>query len=66
MFFEQYGAIPAGTRCVCIGGATAQTLSQYTKNEFLTAREISAQGIVETILGDQKDNFKSKRAGGES
>lgn len=66
MFFERYGAIPAGTRCVCIGGVTAQTLSQYTEDEFLTAQEISAEGIVETILGDQKDNFKNIREGGES
>ena len=54
LFVENYGAIPAGTRCVCIGGVTAQTLSQYTDDSFLTSVEISADGIVKTILCDQR------------
>lgn len=54
-FFERYGAIPEGTRCVCIGGVTARALSQYTRAPFLTASEISVDGIVESVLNDQKD-----------
>lgn len=54
LFAEKYGAIPAGPRCICIGSVTAQTLSQYTDDPFLTSVEISAEGIVETILHDQR------------
>ncbi len=54
LFLRQYGAIPEGARCVCIGSVTAQTLSQYTDSPFLTSPEISAGGIVKTILEDQK------------
>lgn len=53
LFAQEYGAIPTGTRCVCIGSVTAQTLSQYTDDPFLTSEEISADGIVKTILRDQ-------------
>lgn len=53
-FWERYGAIPEGTRCVCIGGVTARRLSQYTDAPFLTAPEISAAGIVKSILEDQR------------
>ena len=52
LFAERYGAIPKGTRCVCIGSVTAQALSQYTADAFLTASEISAAGIVEAIVKD--------------
>ena len=54
LFAEKYSAIPTGTRCVCIGGVTAQALSQYTDDSFLISEEISANGIVKTILHDQK------------
>lgn len=50
LFFKRYGRIPEGTRPVCIGSVTAETLSQYTDEVFLTAEEISADGIVRTIL----------------
>ena len=52
-FFERYGAIPTGTRCVCIGEVTAETLSHFTAEAFLTAPEISVQGIVEAIINDR-------------
>ncbi len=52
-FFERYGTIPKGTRCVCIGKVTAETLSHYTAETFLTASKISAEGIVEAILNDR-------------
>lgn len=51
-FVSHYGAIPSGTRCVCIGSVTAQTLSQYTDDPFLISDETSAEGIVKTILYD--------------
>lgn len=57
LFVKQYGMIPAGTRCVCIGSVTAQALSQYSDDSFLTAEETSAEGIVKTILYDQGRNI---------
>lgn len=54
LFYEQYGAVPKGTRCVCIGGVTARALSQYTEDSFLISEEISAEGIVESIIYDPK------------
>lgn len=56
LFFERYGRIPEGTRPVCIGSVTAETLSQYTDRPFLTAEDISADGIVRTILADVPEN----------
>lgn len=53
-FFEQYGAVPRKTRCVCIGSITAKTLAQYIDAPFLTSSEISAEGIVETIVYDRE------------
>lgn len=50
LFFERYGRIPEGTCPVCIGSVTAEALSQYTDEAFLTAEDISADGIVRTIL----------------
>lgn len=52
-YFERYGTIPKGTRCVCIGKVTAEALSHYTAETFLTAPRISAAGIVEAILNDR-------------
>lgn len=53
-FFEQYGAVPQETCCVCIGNITARTLAQYIDAPFLTSSEISAEGIVETIVHDRE------------
>lgn len=53
-FFEQYGAVPRKTCCVCIGSITAKTLAQYIDAPFLTSSEISAEGIVETIVYDRE------------
>ena len=52
-FIERHGAIPTGTRCVCIGKVTAETLSHDTAEAFLTAPKISAEGIVEAIINDR-------------
>lgn len=59
-FIERYGEIPTGTRCVCIGKVTAETLSNYTAETFLTAPKISAEGIVEAILNDRCTSQKKK------
>lgn len=56
-FIEQYGAIPKETCCVCIGSVTAEALAQYTDDPFLTSSEISAEGIVRTILHDLDTRF---------
>lgn len=53
-FFRQYGAVTEGTCCVCIGSVTAGELSQHMDAPFLTAPEISAEGIVKTILYDRE------------
>ena len=61
-FFKQYGAVPEGACCVCIGGVTAKALEHHTDTYFLTASEvsgedsgrISAEGIVEAILHDRE------------
>ena len=57
-FFKQYGAVPEGVCCVCIGSVTAKALAQHTDAPFLTASEvsgkISAEGIVEAILHDRE------------
>ena len=52
LFFRQYGAVPEGVRCVCIGGVTAGTLARHMGDGFLTAGEISVPGMVNTILAD--------------
>lgn len=53
-FYEQFGAIPEETCCVCIGSVTAKALAQYRDVPFLTSLEISAEGIVKTILHDRE------------
>lgn len=53
LFLARYSAIPAETRCVCIGGVTAQALPQESANPILIAEETSAAGIVERILRDR-------------
>lgn len=55
LFFRQYGALPPGVRCVCIGSVTAKALSRYTDRPFLTAAEISVSGIVAAILEDRAE-----------
>lgn len=54
------GASPSGTRCVGIGDVTVRALSQYTEDSFLKSAETSAEGIVESILQDQKDKVRKE------
>ena len=49
-FFEKYGQIPPGIMPVCIGPVTARALKEHGQTEFLTAEDISAEGILRKIL----------------
>jgi uroporphyrinogen III methyltransferase/synthase len=50
LFFETHGAIPDRAVCVCIGDVTAKALAARYEKPFLTAPEISAEGILRAIL----------------
>lgn len=49
LFFEEHGAIPNHTVCVCIGAVTAKALRARYPKPFLIAPEISAHGILQAI-----------------
>ena len=49
-FLRAHGAVPEGAVCVCIGEVTAEALAQVYPKPFLTAPEISAEGMVEAIV----------------
>lgn len=49
-WFSASGAPPEGAVCVCIGPVTARALAQQTDAPFLTAEDISAEGVAECIL----------------
>lgn len=49
-FLEEFGELPPQAMCVCIGPVTAAALRRHSAAPFLTATEISAEGIVEAIL----------------
>lgn len=51
LFFDNHGVIPERAVCVCIGEVTSRALSQRYPKPFLTAPEISADGIVRSICG---------------
>lgn len=50
LYFELHGSVPEQTTCVCIGPVAAKELRKHSDAPFLTAEEISAEGIVNTIL----------------
>lgn len=50
LFRDAYRQIPNGATVVCIGEVTAKTLREVYGDGFLTAEEISAEGIVQKIL----------------
>ena len=54
LFFHQYGSLPQGVQCVCIGDVTARALEQHTSASYLLAEETSAAGIINTILNQQR------------
>lgn len=49
-YFQQYGALPKGAAAVCIGPVSAAALEARSSAPFLTAPEISAEGIVRCVL----------------
>lgn len=51
-FAQAHGQIPEQAVCVCIGDTTAEALRQVYQKPFLTAPEISAEGILAAIQGD--------------
>ncbi len=61
-FFAQYGAVPEGTVCACIGEVTAGRLRARLKmhsrqqvhctGKILTAREATAQALAEAVIRD--------------
>ena len=51
-FLRQYGALPEGVRYVCIGEITAKKLEAHTAAPYLTATEMTVEGIVRTIVAD--------------
>ena len=53
LFFRQYGGVPQGTRCVCIGPVTARALERHTAEPYLLAEDISAAGLLNAILKDR-------------
>lgn len=53
LFFRQYGSLPEGTQCVCIGPVTARALEQHTAEPYLMAEDISAAGLLNAILKDR-------------
>lgn len=58
LFFEAQGAVPERTVCVCIGEVTARALRRRYSKPFLTAPEISADGIVRAI----REHWETARA----
>ena len=52
-WFATCGAPAAQTTCVCIGPVTAAALQKRTERPFLTAAEISADGVVACVLQAQ-------------
>ncbi len=52
-YWETFGEPETAVRCVCIGDVTAKALKAQSSRSFLTAPEISAEGIIQTILEDR-------------
>lgn len=53
LFFDSYKNIPDGTTCVCIGDVTAKALRMRYDKAFLTASNISADGILMEICRNE-------------
>lgn len=50
LYFSSQKAVPDQSTCVCIGEVTAAALHRRYLKPFLTARDISVQGIADAIL----------------
>ncbi|MGM9522725.1 MAG: uroporphyrinogen-III C-methyltransferase [Oscillospiraceae bacterium] len=55
-FFEEFGDIPDGPLCVCIGDVTASSLKKMTTRSFITASRFTSEGIAEAILCHHSEN----------
>lgn len=55
-FFQRHGTIPPGTIPVCIGPVTARALWECTTAPFLTASEISTEGLIQEIRKAEKSH----------
>lgn len=53
LFFRQYGSVPTGVKCVCIGEVTARALLDRGGPQPLVPGETSVQGMVGAILADR-------------
>lgn len=53
MYFTEHGALPEGTKPVCIGPVTAKALAWRCKKPILLASEISTAGLIRAILADR-------------
>ena len=51
LYMQQYHKLPPNAKAVCIGPITAKALAGYTK-DYLTAKEITVEGILQTIMED--------------
>ena len=54
LFYDTVGPVPEGPVSVCIGPVTAAALEKRLDRPFLTSPDISAGGIVETILAAER------------
>lgn len=54
LFMQQYGSIPDGVTCVCIGKVCAKALAEVCEKPFLTAESTDAEGIVRVIIRDRQ------------
>lgn len=54
LFFDTQGGVPERTVCVCIGSVTARALRRRYAKPFLTAPDISADGIVQAICDHRR------------
>ncbi len=52
LFCSQYGEIPEGPKCVCIGEVTAKELSKHTERPFIVAESSTVQSIAEAVISD--------------
>ena len=51
-YFKTHKTLPEGATVICIGPVSAQELKKWTPVPFLTAPEISAEGIVRCAQAD--------------
>lgn len=51
LYMQQHHKLPPNAKAVCIGPITAKALESYTK-EYLIAKEITVDGLVQSILED--------------